>query len=135
MTKDPLARVLAALAALVLLSAAPSASADEAPYGLSGTVHAAAGPPLAGVAVSLDGARTIDTDEQGAWTLAAAPGQHTLGFARAGYQAKTVEIDVSGPRSGVETTLEPEVRLSESVVVSAIRADARAPLTKQDITR
>jgi iron complex outermembrane recepter protein len=133
MTTDRLARVLAAFAALIL--AAAPALADEDCCLLSGTVRAPAGAPLAGVAVTIDAVPSGRTGEDGGWTLTAPSGTHALTFSRGGYQTKTVEIDVAEPRSDVDTTLEPEVRLSESVVVSAIRADARAPITKQDIPR
>jgi iron complex outermembrane recepter protein len=121
---------------ILLLGFARWARTDEGSFPVSGTVLSDAGRPLAGVTVSLDeSAATTETAGRGTYRILVPPGSHVLSFRRTGYRADTLSLTVSGPVTGLETRLAPVYRLSESVVVQAIRADVRTPVTKQDISR
>jgi iron complex outermembrane receptor protein len=62
-------------------------------------------------------------------------GTHTLRASHPGYADVKRRVEVARDLVDIELRLEPAYRLSEHVVVQAIRADARAPVTKKDIDR
>ena len=122
-------------AAVGLLAGALPLWADEG-FTLSGTVRDAAGAALAGVTVSVDGASsTAATDAAGAFRLSVPSGTHTLKASQPGYADLSRRIEVTRDVADIELRLEPAYRLTEQVVVQAIRADTRAPVTKKDIDR
>jgi iron complex outermembrane receptor protein len=108
---------------LFLLSMSLSAAS------IRGTVKTAAGSPLAGAAVSVDGVEHV-TDERGAFTFDVADGTYTLRVARSGFHD-----DVRRVRAGDELDVVLATALSESIVVSGIRAEAKTPVTKSELTR
>jgi iron complex outermembrane receptor protein len=84
------------------------------------------GAPVAGAVVTIDAARAV-TDTSGAFAIESAH-DGTLHVTHAGFQAANV------PAAGnVEVTMRPA--LSDSIVVSGIRADAATPVTKTDVPR
>jgi iron complex outermembrane receptor protein len=128
--------VFVAFTAVGLLGAAGFLRAGEDSFTVSGTVRSTEGRPLSGATVSLDdGAVTAETAADGRYRLGVPAGPHVVSFAKPGYRTGTLDVTVAGPLSGLDARLEPAFRLSESVVVQAIRADARTPVTKQDIPR
>ena len=105
-------------------------------FTVAGTVRDVAGAPLAGIMVTLDaGALSGTTDATGTFRILAPAGTHTLRAAPPGYAELTRRVEVAKDVVDIELRLEPAYRLSEHVVVQAIRADARAPVTKKDIDR
>ena len=96
---------------------------------IRGTVKTAAGSPLAGATVSVDGVEHV-TDERGAFTFDVADGTYTLRVAHSGFRD-----DVRHVRAGDEVDVLLATALSESIVVSGIRAEAKTPVTKSELTR
>jgi len=124
----------AASVSFVLLLGAVPARGSEPPT-LSGTVLATTGAPLAGATVSVEGVPPVTTGADGSFRLEVPPGTVELRVRHPGYQAAARRLDVTADVTGLELRLSPAYRLSEEVVVQAIRADARAPITKTDIDR
>ena len=117
-----------------MLAAAPLWADQD--FTVSGTVRDAAGAPLADVTVSVDASSAAGaTDAAGAFRLLAPAGTHTLRASHPGYADLKRQVELTRDLVGVELRLEPAYRLSEHVVVQAIRADARAPVTKKDMAR
>jgi iron complex outermembrane receptor protein len=123
--------------AFLFLSAAVAASpalAHAADVTLAGSVRGLEGRPLAGAMIVVDnGARTAQADSAGMWRLVVPSGTVSLEARRPGYRAARLEVHADADRSGLDFTLDPLYRLSEEVVVQAVRADADAPVTKTDL--
>lgn len=96
---------------------------------IQGVVTDASGRPVVGALVAID-SRTTMTDFAGAFTLTVPDGAHSLRISRAGFRTETRTV-----RDGelVEVQLAPA--LSESMVVSGIRAEAETPVTKTNMER
>jgi iron complex outermembrane receptor protein len=137
---DPLRRVLTCLAcvAAVGLMAPAGGAAQSVPGGavvsVSGVVHDTDGQPLAGAAVVLGGLE-VRADESGAWALEVAPGPHDLVVSLAGFVTVRREVRVSPGVGPLDITLTRPLRLAEDVVVRAVRAEERTPVTKTNIDR
>lgn len=127
-------RVLGGLAPLLCLVAlGPEARAD---YVLSGHVRSSGGAPLAEARVALAGTPwQAESDAQGAFSLEAPPGDYVIEASHPGHLPARRDVSLRADVSGLELALEPAYRLSEQVVVQAVRADAKAPVTKTDISR
>jgi iron complex outermembrane recepter protein len=93
---------------------------------IHGVVKDPAGTPIAGVVVSIGAVRAV-TDSSGAFTIESAQ-KETLRVAHSGFQTANVAA-----ADEVEITLHPA--LSDSIVVSGIRAEATTPVTKTDVPR
>ena len=127
-----LPRVFAIL--IVLLAGALSLWAGE-DFTVSGTVRSASGAPLAGVALSVDeGTASTTTDAAGNFRLRVTPGDHRLRISNAGYGTVARPLAVTADVA-LDLRLDPVYRLTEDVVVQAIRAEAKAPITKKDLDR
>jgi iron complex outermembrane receptor protein len=123
------------LIAVAMLAGALPLGADEG-FTVSGTVRDAGGAAVAGVTLSVDGASSsATTDAAGAFRLSVPSGTHTLKATHPGYAELGRRLDVLKDLPDIELRLEPAYRLSEHVVVQAIRADAKAPVTKKDVDR
>ena len=117
-----------------VLAAAPLWADED--FTVSGTVRDARGSPLAGVMVTVDaGSPSAATDAAGSFRLLVPVGIHTLRASHPGYADLTRRVEVTRDLADLELRLDPAYRLSERVVVQAIRADTRAPVTKKDIDR
>ena len=125
----------AALALAMSLALAGGAAAQDVPSVVRGTVRAAAGAPVAGAAVAADGATGTKTDEAGRFAITLSRGAHVLRVTHASFLPATRSLDVQGPIDGMDLVLDLLSRFSEQVVVSAVRADADAPVTKRDLDR
>jgi iron complex outermembrane receptor protein len=75
------------------------------------------------------------TDASGAYALEIAPGQWEFAVVAPGRQSVTRRLTVSESASGVDFSLSSAVRISEDVVVSAVRADSLAPVSRADLAR
>ena len=118
---------------LVLMAPGPTASAAAL---VSGVVRSTLGDPIAGARVALAGG-TLETETgaDGAYRLAVPPGDRAFEVSHPGHVTLRRSLSVSEDVAGFDFALEPLYRLSEAVVVQAIRADARAPITRDDIPR
>jgi iron complex outermembrane receptor protein len=101
---------------------------------VSGVVHDAEARPLSGASVTL-GSLEARTDADGRWSLEVPLGSHALEVSLDGYLTVRREVRVSATLGAIDVTLTRPPRLSEDVVVQAVRAEARAPVTKTDIGR
>jgi iron complex outermembrane recepter protein len=120
----------------VFLTLATAALPAPAVVTLTGTVRGAEGRPLAGATVSVvDAALAVQADSAGAWRLVVPSGARVLEARRPGYRTATLDVAADGDRDGLEFRLEPLYRLSEEVVVQAVRADVETPVTKTDLGR
>lgn len=110
---------------------------ERAAFTVDGSVRDAWGRGVAGASVTASGAPGVESGADGAYRLSLPAGPHTLVVRRAGYEDVARRIDLVRDTAGVDFTLAPAAayRLSETVVVQAIRADARTPVTKTDLTR
>jgi iron complex outermembrane receptor protein len=96
---------------------------------LRGTVKDATGAPLPGAAVSTGNSRAI-TDTEGAFALDVPAGTYDVRVSHPGFQSVKRSASTSEP---LEVTL--DAAFSETMVVSAIRADEGVPVTKTDLGR
>jgi iron complex outermembrane recepter protein len=129
-----LALGLAVLGLGGLGTAAAAATNDERTVVVTGTVRTAAGRPLAGVTVRVEGLTlATETDASGAYRLVLAPGERTLAVTHPACLPSQSTLTLTGPSQEVSFVLEPLHRVSEEVVVQAVRADALAPVSKTDI--
>ena len=121
------------LTLLLAPAAAPHLLAEEA-FDVQGVVRSGAGGFLAGAVVEAEtGGAAARTDAAGVYRLRLPPGEHVLRVSLAGYEPVTLKVTVSADAPGVDAILAPLYRISEKVVVRAIRAGERTPVTKKDI--
>jgi iron complex outermembrane receptor protein len=131
------AATLAAAAALIGGAASAAAQTLE-PAGaepavrVTGVVRDLEGEPLPGAAVALGDLETR-TDGDGRWSVSTAPGLHSLVVSLDGFLPVTREVRVASGSGEIEVFLTRPLRLTEDVVVRAVRAEERAPVTKTDI--
>ena len=97
---------------------------------LAGAITDASGERIAGATVSVTNVRSVNADANGSFAIDLPEGTYELRVSHPGFQAKSLRV-ATGAR--VEVTLDPA--FSETMVVSAIRADASTPVTKTDIPR
>jgi iron complex outermembrane receptor protein len=121
----------ASLEARAAVSGHPPGQAPAA-ITVSGTVRDGAGHPLPGVAIELAAARAI-SDSAGWWSLTVAEGPHDLLVRLDGFEPVQRVLDVSAALGSVDVILTPPIRLREDVVVVAVRAADRDPVSKTDI--
>ncbi len=131
------ARQRRAAALMIVLSGGGAAvlrAADSAPVALSGTVRTATGRPIAGASVRIEALSLVaTTDAAGVYRLSAPSGAHTLVVTHPAYLAASRQVDLLAALSGEDFALTPIHRLSEEVVVRAVRADTLTPVTKHDL--
>jgi iron complex outermembrane receptor protein len=121
---------------LSFVLAALPAVASAAEVSLAGTVRGPEGRPLAGAVVAAtNGARTAQADSAGAWHLVVPEGTVALEARRPGFRSARREVQADRDLSDLDFTLEPLYRLSEEVVVQAVRADVETPVTKTGLDR
>jgi iron complex outermembrane receptor protein len=120
-----------AWAATAWLALASAAGAQE--HAIAGAVRDPTGAPLAGATVMIDGGASAVTAADGAFRIAVAAGSHRLRARLAGYREASLEVAVVTDLDGLDLVLEPALRLAEEVVVTAIRADSTAPVSKVEI--
>lgn len=97
---------------------------------LSGTVKDPTGTPISGATVSVANVRSVVTDAAGAFALDLPDSEYELRVTHPGFEAETHRVN-AGAR--LDITLDPA--FAETMVVSAIRAEAVTPVTKTDIAR
>ncbi|HSD28001.1 MAG TPA: TonB-dependent receptor, partial [Vicinamibacteria bacterium] len=103
---------------------------------LTGVVLDEAGRPLGGATVTAPGTHGAKSDASGAFRLDLPAGRHALRVTAPGRAPVSRDIDLGGTETGpVEITMGPAYRLTEDVVVQAIRADALTPITKTDLSK
>ncbi|HET8773824.1 MAG TPA: TonB-dependent receptor [Thermoanaerobaculia bacterium] len=97
---------------------------------LSGTVKDPTGTPISGATVSVANVRSVATDAAGAFALDLPDSEYELRVTHPGFETETHRVK-AGER--LDVTLDPA--FAETMVVSAIRAEAVTPVTKTDIAR
>jgi iron complex outermembrane recepter protein len=97
---------------------------------LSGTVKDPTGTPLSGATVSVANVRSVTTDAAGAFALDLPDSEYEVRVTHPGFETETHRVS-AGAR--LDVTLDPA--FAETMVVSAIRAEAATPVTKTDIAR
>ena len=97
---------------------------------LSGTVTDPAGQPLSGATVSITNVRSATTDARGRFALDLRDGTYELRVTHPGFETETHKIAAG---ESLDVVLDPA--FAETMVVSAIRAEAATPVTKTDIAR
>ena len=108
---------------------------DDNPVQTGGVVRDADGRALPGAAVALGEHETL-TDASGSWMLSAAPGLHELVVSHDdGFAPMRRDVRVTKDLGHLDVTLVRLPHLRENVVVEAIRADSRTPVTKTEIGR
>jgi iron complex outermembrane receptor protein len=126
-------RFVAPAVLLTLVLAGAGAAFDS--FEVAGVVRDESGRPVGGVSVApADGGVGTKTDPSGAFRLTLRAGRHDLRVTTAGRVAALLPVEATAGMAPLEITLGP-LRLTEDVVVRAIRAEARAPVTKTDIGR
>lgn len=126
-------RATSAAATALTLLGVERALAQEVSFIVSGAVRGLAGEPLAGAVVSVEGGGEAMVGPDGGYRLAAVPGERTLCARLSGYRAAVRQVAVEAHLDGVDFRLEPALRAAGEIVVSALRADERAPVTKREI--
>jgi len=122
-----------ALLVLFNLVWASAAAADDS-VEVAGTVRDESGRPVAGASLTTaDGGPSAQSDASGAFRLSLAPGQHKVRVTAAGRAPASIAVDTAAA-APLEITVGP-LRLQDDVVVQAIRAESRSPVTKTDIAR
>lgn len=97
---------------------------------LSGTVKDPTGTPISGATVSVANVRSVATDAAGAFALDLPDSEYELRVTHPGFETETHRVK-AGQR--LDVILDPA--FAETMVVSAIRAEAVTPVTKTDIAR
>jgi iron complex outermembrane receptor protein len=129
------------IAAVILLGppapgAADTIAAEDAvspsAVPVSGVVRDAEGQPLAGASVVL-GSLEARTDGEGRWSLSVVPGPHSLLVSLDGFLTVSRELRVTPETGTIDVQLARPLQLREDVVVHAVRAEERAPVTKTNI--
>jgi iron complex outermembrane receptor protein len=99
---------------------------------ITGTVRDADGKALPGAVVEF-GTQRVVADAAGAWTVSVPTGRVELRVSLDGFESVRRAIDVATAMGRIEITLLPPLRLREDIVVTAVRAGERDPVTKTDI--
>ncbi len=134
--------LVAGLAVAILAGSAasragqPAVAAGDAvspsPVPVSGVVRDTEGRPLPGATVAL-GILETRTDAAGRWSLTTVPGPHSLVVALDGFLPVSRDVRVTAETGEIAVHLPRPLHLTEDVVVRAVRAEERAPVTKTDI--
>jgi len=115
-----------------VLFGAPARQAEPVVLNISGVVQDESGQALAGAMVSL-GDASCRSDDAGRWALEVSSGMRTLVVSLDGFETVRRELNLSPGMGPVEITLPAALRLREDVVVQAVRAEERTPITKTEI--
>ncbi|MCG6925965.1 MAG: TonB-dependent receptor [Acidobacteria bacterium] len=99
---------------------------------VGGVVRDAQGHPLAGASVVL-GSLEARTDRAGRWSLWVVPGPHSLLVSLDGFLTVSREVRVTPETGIIDVHLARPLQLREDVVVRAVRAEERTPVTKTNI--
>lgn len=119
---------------IVLVSSAGIAGASGGQlFEISGTVKDSAGNRIEGVIVKVQGGTATVTDAAGVYRVTVPTGPCILEITHPDYETTTRPLSVSSNLRGIDFVLERVLRLPETIVVQAIRADADIPITKKDL--
>ena len=97
---------------------------------LSGTVTDPSGAPVPGATVSVANVRSVTTDAAGAFSLELPDSEYEVRVTHPGYETETHRVAAA---DRLDVTL--DFAFAETMVVSAIRAEAATPVTKTDMAR
>src|SRR5262245_53549901 len=102
---------------------------------VTGCVRDASGRALPGALVSASGTTSATTDGAGCFALALAPGRHAVRPSLRGHLEARLSVDSAEDSAPLAFVLAPGVTIAETVLVQAVRAEARAPVTTSDFAR
>src|SRR5436190_16373498 len=117
---------------LLLLLVCGAASA-QVPITVAGRVVDRTGQPVAQATVEIVGGQHTTSAVDGSFALLAFSGTPRLRVLCPGYETAERALDVTTRLDALELTLEPAARLSDAIVVSAVRAGAETSVTKTDL--
>jgi iron complex outermembrane receptor protein len=118
-------RFLAVVLAFLGTATLPAAAAT-----ISGTVRDLSGDRVAGAVVT-SGTASATTDSRGEFTLTLPKGGVRVEISHPAYRPMARSVDAAS--SHLDFVVAPLLTVSEEVVVSAIRAEERTPITKKDL--
>lgn len=126
-----LAGALAGALSLFLLLPATAPAALPPPLTVTGQVLDAAGLPVAGARLEVDGRSAGESDAGGAFRLALPPGSHRLVARAAGHRPAVRELALSAGEApdALLLVLAPAEAFSDRVDVEALRAGDETPVT------
>lgn len=135
-------KVCTVVALVLFISVAPafvSEASDVEMIPFSGVIHDSSGEPVSEALIevlSAEGSwsQTTTTDSKGNWSISA-PSGVSIRILAPGYRTKVIDVPSIAAGQFIEIGLEPSMILSDDIVVSAVRADERTPITKRDIRR
>ena len=105
-------------------------------FTVTGAVLDRSGGPLPGVALSVgDAPPAAHTATHGSFSLQLDAGEHTLVARHPAHRTVHRTVVVEGDRSGLEIVMPPALAASESITVTAVRADDRLPVTTTNLDR
>lgn len=116
-----------------------AAGADVARILFSGVIRDPSGEPVIEARVEILSAdpwpaQSTSTDSAGKWSLSI-PSGASIRIVAPGYRTKVVGLGAVASGQMIEIRLDPSMVVSDDIVVSAVRADERTPITKRDIRR
>jgi hypothetical protein len=122
--------LVASIIAVSSVAVAQTAPAPATPTAvISGTVRAAAGPPIAGATVEISGplATTTTSDARGAFSAAVPPGVYTVTVRKGGFNAASISdlTVIAGPPAPLNVSLSP-VDLSSLQTIGTVTSTSRS---------
>jgi len=97
---------------------------------ITGHVRDPFGRPIAGAVIAVANLRSTTTGVDGAFSIDVPPGRYRLNFSRPGFATETRQL-----KAGDYIAINLLPTLSETIVVSGIRAEETTPVTKTNIDR
>ncbi len=111
-----------------VVAALIASAAAAAP--ITGHIKNRLGRPIEGAVVAVANLRSTTSDNKGSFTIDVPPGRYRVLFRHPAYASETRQL-----AAGDYIVINLTEALSETIVVSGIRADATMPVTKTDIDR
>ncbi|MFN7941758.1 MAG: TonB-dependent receptor [Thermoanaerobaculia bacterium] len=107
-------------------------AADLVP--VAGTVRDTAGAPIAGARLAALGSELATrSDADGRYRLLLVAGEWRIAVSAPGFRPAEATVALAGEARNLDFALAPATTVSEEIVVDAIRADAKTPVTKRDL--
>ncbi len=126
-------RTLAFLLLGAAVCAAHAPAAAQVPSPVRGHVVDGTGQPLPQATVEIVHGARATSDASGAFEVVAFSAAPSLRVSCPGYQTVTRVLDLAALPGDVRVALDPSVRLTDEIVVQAVRADTATPVTKTDL--
>ena len=121
-----------------ILALTAAAFADSGPYPVEGIVTGPDGAPVAGATLEVAGRIVATTGDDGRFAMALAAGEIEIVVRHRAFPVLRRSLTVGGPVADLRLELAPPIAFTtftETVTVSAIRADEEAPVTQRNLGR